>query len=160
MKGQLRLASFDLSRTPPSSTSFLSPALCNLITLLFMDCVMRTYTRPQLNTFRKTLRNNMPQPERKLWFYIRRKQLGVKFRRQHSIEKYIIDFFCCELKLAIELDGNSHFSEQAQAYDHQRTQDLNKLGIRVLRFTNNEVNHNVEEVLARIMDSIPKYTSM
>ena len=125
-----------------------------------MDCVMRTYTRPQLNTFRKTLRNNMPQPERKLWFYIRRKQLGVKFRRQHSIEKYIIDFFCCELKLAIELDGNSHFSEQAQAYDHQRTQDLNKLGIRVLRFTNNEVNHNVEEVLARIMDSIPKYTSM
>ena len=121
---------------------------------------MKTYTRPQLNTFRKTLRNNMPQPERKLWFYIRRKQLSVKFRRQHSIERYIIDFFCCELKLAIELDGNSHFSEQAQAYDHQRTQDLNKLGIRVLRFTNNEVNHNVEEVLASIMDSIPKYTSM
>ena len=48
----------------------------------------------------------MPQPERKLWFYIRRKQLGVKFRRQHSIERYIVDFFCCELKLAIELDGN------------------------------------------------------
>ncbi len=117
---------------------------------------MKIYTRPQLNTFRKTLRNNMPQPERKLWFYIRRKQLGVKFRRQHSIGKYIVDFFCCELKLAIELDGNSHFSEQAQAYDHQRTRDLNKLGIKVLRFTNNEVNQNLEEVLVKIKNSIPR----
>lgn len=117
---------------------------------------MKIYTRPQLNTFRKTLRNNMPQPERKLWFYIRRKQLGVKFRRQHSIGKYIVDFFCCELKLAIELDGNSHFSEQVQAYDHQRTRDLNKLEIKVLRFTNNEVNQNLEEVLVKIKNSIPR----
>ncbi|MFA0551501.1 endonuclease domain-containing protein [Vibrio lentus] len=117
---------------------------------------MTIYTRPQLNTFRKTLRNNMPQPERKLWFYIRRKQLGVKFRRQHSIGKYIVDFFCCELKLAIELDGNSHFSEQAQAYDHQRTRDLSKLEIKVLRFTNNEVNQNLEEVLVKIKNSIPR----
>ena len=117
---------------------------------------MKIYTRPQLNTFRKTLRNNMPQPERKLWFYIRRKQLGVKFRRQHSIGKYIVDFFCCELKLAIELDGNSHFSEQAQAYDHQRTRDLSKLEIKVLRFTNNEVNQNLEEVLVKIKNSIPR----
>ncbi|MCZ8500077.1 endonuclease domain-containing protein [Vibrio lentus] len=117
---------------------------------------MKIYTRPQLNTFRKTLRNNMPQPERKLWFYIRRKQLGVKFRRQHSIGKYIVDFFCCELKLAIELDGNSHFSEQVQAYDHQRTRDLNKLGIKVLRVTNNEVNQSLEEVLVKIKNSIPR----
>ena len=98
----------------------------------------------------------MPQPERKLWFYIRRKQLGVKFRRQHSIGKYIVDFFCCELKLAIELDGNSHFSEQVQAYDHQRTRDLNKLGIKVLRFTNEEVNHSIETVLGRITDALPQ----
>ncbi|MEZ8722281.1 endonuclease domain-containing protein [Vibrio pomeroyi] len=117
---------------------------------------MKIYTQPQLNTFRKILRSNMPQPERKLWFYIRRKQLGVKFRRQHSIGKYIVDFFCCELKLAIEIDGNSHFSEQAQAYDHQRTLDLNKLGIKMLRFTNNEVNQNLEEVLVKIINSIPK----
>ncbi|MEG3694824.1 endonuclease domain-containing protein [Vibrio coralliirubri] len=117
---------------------------------------MKIYKQAHLNTFRKQLRNNMPQPERKLWFYIRKKQIGIKFRRQHSIGKYVVDFFCCELKLAIEIDGNSHFSEQAQAYDHQRTQDLNKLGIKVLRFTNNEVNQNLEEVLVKIMNSIPK----
>ena len=156
MKGQLRLAFFDLARTPPSPASLLSPVLRNLKNFYSLECVMKIYTRPQLNTFRKTLRNNMPQPERKLWFYIRRKQLGVKFRRQHSIGKYIVDFFCCELKLAIELDGNSHFSEQAQAYDHQRTRDLNKLEIKVLRFTNNEVNQNLEEVLVKIKNSIPR----
>jgi len=117
---------------------------------------MKVYTQAHLNTFRKHLRNNMPQPERKLWFYIRNKQLGIKFRRQHSIGKYVVDFFCCELKLAIEIDGNSHFTEQAQAYDHQRTRDLNKIGIKVLRFTNNEVNQNLEEVLVKIMNSIPK----
>lgn len=121
---------------------------------------MKIYTQAHLNTFRKHLRNNMPQPERKLWFYIRNKQLGIKFRRQHSIGKYVVDFFCCELKLAIEIDGNSHFTEQAQAYDHQRTRDLNKIGIKVLRFTNNEVNQNLEEVLVKIMNSIPKSTSM
>lgn len=160
MKGQLRLAFFDLSRTPPSSTSLLSPALCNLITLLFIGLRYEDLYTTSAQYISKNTPKQHASTRTQTMVYIRRKQLGVKFRRQHSIERYIIDFFCCELKLAIELDGNSHFSEQAQAYDHQRTQDLDKLGIRVLRFTNNEVNHNIEEVLARIMDSIPKYTSI
>ena len=59
----------------------------------------------------------MTEPEKRLWSILRNNQLGVKFRRQHGIGHYIVDFYCPELKLIIEVDGESHFSEDAQAYD-------------------------------------------
>ncbi len=64
---------------------------------------------------------------KKLWFYLRKKQLGVKFRRQHGIGKYVVDFFCSERKLVIELDGDSHFSIEAQKYDEIRNLFIKKL---------------------------------
>ncbi|WP_338116906.1 endonuclease domain-containing protein [Vibrio maerlii] len=81
-------------------------------------------------------------------------QLGVKFRRQHSIKRYIVDFFCKEIKLAIEIDGNSHFKEDSKSSDAVRDDYLNGLGIRVLRFTNSDIMQNLEVVLSSIRSAI------
>ena len=89
----------------------------------------------------------MPSAEKKLWFYLRKKQLGVKFRRQHGIGKYVVDFFCSERKLVIELDGDSHFSIETQKYDEIRNLFMKNLGIRVVRFTNQDVLDSSDNVL-------------
>ncbi|KAB2823217.1 endonuclease domain-containing protein [Aliivibrio finisterrensis] len=98
-------------------------------------------------TLRQNLRNDMPSAEKKLWFYLRKKQLGVKFRRQHGIGKYVVDFFCSERKLVIELDGDSHFSIKTQKYDEIRNLFMKNLGVRVVRFTNQDVLDNCDNVL-------------
>ena len=76
----------------------------------------------------------------------------MKFRRQHPVGNYIVDFYCDEAKLAIELDGGQHAS--SSGYDTTRTQELERLGIRVLRFWNNEVLGNLSGVLERIAEAI------
>jgi len=93
----------------------------------------------------------MPKPEEVLWQRIRRKQLGVKFRRQHGIGRYIVDFYCPELNLVIEIDGDSHFSTEGKEKDTIRVAFMEALGIEVLRFTNEEVMNQTESVLERIM---------
>jgi very-short-patch-repair endonuclease len=95
---------------------------------------------------RQTLRSNMTEPEKKLWQILRGKQMGVKFRRQHGIGHYIADFYCPELKLLIEVDGESHGLAEAQAYDAIRHDFMHSLGITTLRFTNDEVMNNIEGV--------------
>jgi very-short-patch-repair endonuclease len=95
---------------------------------------------------RQTLRSNMTEPEKKLWQILRDKQMGVKFRRQHGIGHYIADFYCPELKLVIEVDGESHGLAEAQAYDGIRHNFMDSLGITTLRFTNDEVMNNIEGV--------------
>lgn len=94
----------------------------------------------------------MPEPERKLWYFLRKKQIqGVKFRRQCSIGKYIVDFYSFEKKLVIEVDGDSHFvSEEAEKYDQKRSQYIQSNGLRILRFTNIEIMQNIEGCIARI----------
>jgi len=93
----------------------------------------------------------MPPAEIRLWQYLQRSQLeGHKFRRQHSIGNYIVDFYCPLEKLTVELDGGQHYTEEAENYDEQRTTFLNKLGIRVIRFTNTMVFENIEWVLEEI----------
>ena len=99
---------------------------------------------------RQTLRNNLTTPEQKLWARIRNKQLGTRFRRQYGIGRYVVDFYCPELALVIELDGNSHYEEGAQEYDEVRDTFMESLGLRVLRFTNLEVMNNIEGVLVEI----------
>ena len=90
----------------------------------------------------------MTQPEQELWYYLRGGHLqGYKFRRQYSILGYILDFYCISAKLAIEVDGDSHYAVDAQVYDASRTENLQKVEIRVLRFTNLDVNTNLEGVL-------------
>jgi len=73
---------------------------------------------------------------------------GLRFRRQHPIGPYIADFYCAARKLVIELDGLTH--DDRAAYDAARTHDLRQRGLRVIRFTNDEVVHNVDDVLFRI----------
>jgi very-short-patch-repair endonuclease len=89
---------------------------------------------------RRALRNEMTEAESKLWSRIRGRQvLGYKFRRQYGIGSYIVDFFCTELKLALEVDGDSHFYPAAQDHDARRAAFIESLGIRILRFTNEYV---------------------
>ncbi len=89
----------------------------------------------------------MTIPEKKLWESIRRDRLGVRFRRQYGIGRYIADFYCPELKLVIEIDGSGHFTGESKVYDEERTGFMNSIGIRVLRYSNNEVMNNLTGVL-------------
>lgn len=104
-----------------------------------------------LKNRRRALRRAMSSAEVYLWVHLKGRQLaGLKFRRQHSIRHYIVDFYCPELNLAIEVDGEHHFRTDQQEYDRQRQVDLEALGIRLLRFTTDEVKHNVDGVLSAI----------
>ena len=99
---------------------------------------------------RKLLRNNSTMAEIKLWNELKgRKVGGLKFRRQQGIGSYILDFYCPELKLCVELDGNSH--EMKQEYDIERTLFLNGQGIEVLRFSNVQVMSHVLSVVNEIL---------
>ena len=90
-----------------------------------------------------------PTPaEAKLWSHIRNDQLGVTFRRQHAIGKYIPDFWSPKAKLIIELDGSQHLEQQE--YDQDRTKYLELLGYKVIRFWNNQVMNDMNEVIRAI----------
>ena len=97
---------------------------------------------------RKDLRKSLTPQELKLWFYLKEKKLGVKFRRQHGIGPYIADFYCKEKNLIIEIDGSQHMD--AKEYDKERDDYMETLGIKVLRFWNNEIDTNIESVLEKI----------
>ena len=87
-----------------------------------------------------------------LWRLLRDRQLGrLKFRRQHPLGPYFVDFYCSEVQIAIELDGGQHYEPQALAYDDRRTRFLEAAGIEVLRFTNPEVMAETEAVLEVIV---------
>src|SRR5437867_4479771 len=102
-----------------------------------------------LSPHTKRLRRNDTDAERKLWMRLRDRQLnGLKFRRQQTIGRFIVDFFCAEYRLVIELDG-AHHADQIQA-DQRRTEFLNKAGYRVLRFWDHEVLTSIEAVLQQI----------
>jgi predicted helicase/very-short-patch-repair endonuclease len=103
---------------------------------------------PHLKTFRKDLRNNLTPAEAKFWTIIKNKQFeGRKFRRQHSVGNYILDFYCPAEKLAIELDGQVHFNDSAREYDYERKLFLEQFGIKVLRFENKRVFEDLEWML-------------
>ena len=111
----------------------------------------------QKNT-RQNLRNSVSVIERLLWSKIRNQQLGVKFRRQHGIGKYIVDFYCPDFQLVIELDGDSHYQIGVQEYDRIRDEFMKGIGLRVLRFTNIEIMNNLDGVLLVICDDIKSLT--
>ena len=99
----------------------------------------------------RELRREMTPQERKLWKYLRGKKLhGIKFRRQHPVDRFILDFFCYGHNLAVEIDGHSHYQPDQRAYDQARTEWLACRGIRVIRFTNRDVDTNIEGVLNEI----------
>ncbi len=107
----------------------------------------------ELKPIRRKLRNNPTDPEIRFWEHIRMRQIhGLKFRRQCSVGRYVVDFYCFARKLAIEIDGDSHFTEQGMWYDARRTHFLEKHGIRVLRFTNDDVMTNIEGCIEALME--------
>ena len=105
---------------------------------------------PEIQKRARELRRPQTPAEQALWCVLRNSQLeGLKFRRQHPIGPFILDFYCAMLKLAVEVDGDSH-ADQVE-YDTARTEWLNDRGIRVIRFTNDEVKKNLDGVVAEIL---------
>jgi very-short-patch-repair endonuclease len=109
-------------------------------------------SNPKTRTHAIELRKELTPAEVKLWSRIRNDQLGFNFRRQHAIGKYIPDFVCIEKKLTIELDGSQHLEQQE--YDQERTQYLELLGYKVIRFWNNDVMNNVDGVILAIIHAM------
>lgn len=103
---------------------------------------------------RKKLRNSLTPAEAKLWTLLKDSQLGNrKFRRQHSVGPYVLDFYCPSERLCIELDGEGHFNEASFEYDSARTDYLTCLNIKVIRFENKDVFESTEGVLEEIRRS-------
>jgi very-short-patch-repair endonuclease len=100
------------------------------------------------------LRTEPTPAERKLWAYLRGDKLGVNFRRQHAIGKYIPDFCSPKAKLVIEMDGSQHLEQEE--YDTERTKYLESQGYKVIRFWNNDVMNNIEGVILAIMYALEK----
>src|SRR5690606_14270738 len=98
------------------------------------------------------LRKNLAPAERKLWSRLRGGQIGYRFRRQHPVGKYIIDFYCHEARLGIELDGDSHFGDGREDYDERRAGWLAAQGIKIIRFVNPDVFDCTDAVLQSIAD--------
>ncbi len=112
----------------------------------------RNYTKEAFNNARQLRKKGgTTEAEKLLWYYIRNKQIdNFKFRRQVAIGNYIVDFLCSEKKLIIELDGGQHNCDNNMAYDSNRTSFLEKLGYRVIRFWNNDIFKNMNDVLQTI----------
>ncbi len=96
------------------------------------------------------LRSRMTETESLLWERLKGKSLGFKFRRQHPINRYILDFYCHEQRLSVELDGNYHLNKEQALKDKERTGYLNSVGITELRFTNSDVLNDIEIVIKKI----------
>jgi very-short-patch-repair endonuclease len=103
----------------------------------------------------KQLRQNMTLAEKKLWNFLKGKNLfGLRFRPQHPMGFYIADFYCHKLNLVIEIDGEIHNSESQREHDFERTRDLNKWEIDVIRFTNDQVMNYFESVKETLVKEV------
>ena len=107
--------------------------------------------KPHIFEKAKALRNNLTEAELKLWEYLKGKKiLGLRFRPQHPVDIFIADFYCHPIKLVIEVDGGIHKTKDQIEYDIGRTGELNYWGIEVIRFTNEEIENNISNVIKRI----------
>ncbi|MFO1429839.1 MAG: endonuclease domain-containing protein [Candidatus Competibacteraceae bacterium] len=112
---------------------------------------MHIHNISSLKLRRRALRSTMTPAEIKLWQALKNRQLDeLKFRRQHSIGPFIVDFYCPSARLVVELDGSVHDSDIAWQQDEQRTAYLESLGLTVVRFENRDVLENLEGVLSEI----------
>ena len=97
----------------------------------------------------------MTEAEKILWIELKNKKIfNIRFRRQHPIDIFIADFYCHKYKLVVEVDGNIHSEEEVKERDDGRSHDIEKLGIKILRFTNKEVMTDIQTVKHRILDEI------
>ncbi len=119
---------------------------------------MKITYNPKLKELARQLRNSSTKAEIKLWNYLKGKQLkGYDFHRQKPIDKFIADFFCSRLMLAIEIDGYTHSFEEAFKRDMDKVKRLNELGITVLRFLDEDVMKNIEGVISHIEEFIREH---
>jgi very-short-patch-repair endonuclease len=109
--------------------------------------------RRNLKTRAQAMRRDSPQPERRLWYELL-SGLPQRFSRQKPLGPYVADFYCSAHRLVIEIDGDSHFTEKGGSYDAARTKCLKSRGIRVLRFTNEEVMREFEAVSLAIQEAL------
>jgi very-short-patch-repair endonuclease len=101
------------------------------------------------------LRNTMTEAEKNLWEELKKKEIfNARWKRQHPIDIFVVDFYCHKHKLAIEVDGEIHLKEEIREHDDGRSHDIEKLGIKILRFTNKEIFDNIEFVRNRILKEI------
>ena len=99
----------------------------------------------------KAMRENMTQSEKAVWVLLKSKNMkGLRFKPQHPIDIFIADFYCHQLKLVIEIDGGIHKSAEQKEYDIGRTAELEHWGIKVIRFTNEEVKNNINQIQIEI----------
>ena len=110
--------------------------------------------RTSVASLRPALRRRQTDAEALLWRHLRRVQLGVRFRRQHPIAGYIVDFYCDEARLAVELDGGGHAELGQWRYDRVRTELLERIGVKLLRFWNTDVLGNTDGVLETIFKEV------
>jgi very-short-patch-repair endonuclease len=115
------------------------------------------FNNQSLKNRRRELRTNQTNAEKKLWEFFRAKRFhGLKFHRQFSVGEYILDFYCPKLRMGIELDGSQHRENETVLYDKDRERILQASNIKVMRFWNNEVENNIDEVLEKILFEIKK----
>jgi very-short-patch-repair endonuclease len=112
-------------------------------------------TTPKIFNNARRLRENMTNCELLLWEKLKGKQIcGLRFRRQHPIDIFIADFYCHEAKLVVEIDGEIHLENEE--YDYGRTAELEKYDIKVIRFSNSEVENDIEKVVEEIKSTVIK----
>ena len=116
--------------------------------------------KPEIFRLANYHRNNPTEAEKILWNYLRKfRTEGKVFRRQHPVVFFIADFYCHKLKLVIEVDGDYHLEQSQYCYDENRSAELERYGIKVLRFKNEEIVNNIEKVLCEIKNYIVQLSS-
>jgi very-short-patch-repair endonuclease len=107
--------------------------------------------KPELFRLAEAMRKNSTYAEKALWKYLKKfRSESLVFRRQHPIDFYIADFYCHKIKLVIEVDGDIHLNEENFKYDDSRSGELERFGIKVIRFRNEDVLSNINSVIAEI----------
>jgi very-short-patch-repair endonuclease len=115
----------------------------------------KLYNKTSEKDKRQSLRNNMPLAEQLVWARLKGKQIeNCKFRRQYSVGSFVVDFYTVEIKLAIEIDGDSHFTDGAEVADRERQSSIEASGMRFLRFTNRQVYEELDAVIEAISQMI------
>ena len=111
--------------------------------------------KPEIVENAKDLRKNVTEAEKALWEAVRSRRLdGLKFRRQHPVKQFILDFYCHQYLLGIEIDGSVHENDDAKEYDLNRTAELENLGLTLLRFKNKEVLTDLPKVITEIRNKV------
>lgn len=116
---------------------------------------MKSYKKEHIPLARQ-LRKEMTPEERKLW-YLFLNTYPVRFRRQAAIDNYIVDFYCAQAKLVVEIDGTQHFEDNGLRKDAQRTEQLEALGLRVIRFSNRQIDEEFDGVCQYIDLTVNKH---